>query len=46
LKEKGTKILEIDTNFRNQLKSIAFNIGEAEVKKFPKDIQQKFNELI
>ncbi len=46
LKEKGTKIMEIDPNFRNQLKSIAFNIGETEIKKFPKDIQQKFDELI
>ena len=46
LKEKGTKILEIDPAFRNQLKSIAFDIAKEEIKKFPKDIQKKFNELI
>ncbi len=46
LKEKGTKILEIDPAFRNQLKSIAFDIGKEEIQKFPKDIQKKFNELI
>jgi hypothetical protein len=38
--------LEIDPAFRNQLKSIAFDIGKEEIKKFPKDIQKKFNELI